>query len=131
LRIWTPLPDFVGSSTEVATTFTTGSSGEIAGAVYVVAPPLVVLVGLMVPQMGEHATPSCSKLHVTPLLVPSSVTVAVTCFVLLKGTVVGLGDTEIEIGRIVISALASLLATICNLPSCAPCGNIFGVGGAV
>ena len=100
------LPDFVGSSTEVATTLTTGSTGEIAGAVYVAGVPLAVFVGLTVPQAGEQGTPICCTLHVTPWLVPSFATVAVTCCVMLKGTVPGLGEATTEIGGMVIIAIA-------------------------
>src|SRR5215469_4075116 len=83
------LPDLVGSSTEVATTLTTGRTGEVVGAVYVAGAPLRVLVGLIVPQAGEQATPFCCTLHVTPWLVPSFATVAVPCRGMLNGTVAG------------------------------------------
>jgi len=120
------LPDLVGSSTEVATTLTTGSTGEVAGAVYVAGAPLAVFVGLMVPQTGEQVTPFCCRLQVTPWLVPSFVTVAVTCCVIVKGTVAGLGDAETWIGGMVISASALRvppLATTKSFGSHAPLGK--------
>ena len=68
--------DFVGSATDAAVTVTFGIAGTVAGAVYVVGVPLVVLVGAIVPHPGEHAAPACERVQVTPVLfVP--VTVAV------------------------------------------------------
>jgi hypothetical protein len=66
VRICVLLPDFVESSTEVATTLTTGNIGEVPGAVYVAGFPLAVSVGITVPQAGEQGTPFCCTLQVTP-----------------------------------------------------------------
>lgn len=66
-----------------------------------VAAPEAVLVGLIVPQAGEHAAPFCIKVQVTPRLVPSFVTVAVNCCVLARATLTDPGDTDMEIaGRL-------------------------------
>ncbi len=60
------------------------------------AAPLAVLVGLIVPQVGEHAAPFCVKIQVTPLLVPSFVTVPVICCAAFNVTLDEDGDTATE-----------------------------------
>jgi hypothetical protein len=52
-----------------------------AGAVYVAAAPLAVLVGAMVPQPGEQEVPFWVSVQLTPLLLESLLTVAVKVFV--------------------------------------------------
>jgi hypothetical protein len=47
--------------------------------VYVAALPLGVVAGAIVPQPGEHTTPPCVSVQLTPLLPGSFVTVAVNC----------------------------------------------------
>jgi len=64
----------------------------------------------MVPQPGEHAIPFCVKVHVTPApappLAPSFVTVAVSGSVVFTATLAELGETDTEMARIFILAVA-------------------------
>jgi hypothetical protein len=75
--------------------------------------PLAVFVSLIVPQPGAQATPFCVKVQATPLLVASFVTVAENCCVAFNATLADVGNTETEIGKIVILARldAPLLVT--------------------
>jgi len=68
---------FVVSAAEAAVSATVPPcDGGVAGAVYVVAVPLVVLVGEIAPHPGEQAAPPCVSVQVTPVFgVP--VTVAI------------------------------------------------------
>ena len=86
------------------------------------AVPLAVVAGPIVPQPGAQATPFCASVQVTPLLVPSFVTVAVSCCVPLMLTLAVPGETDTEIGRIRIDALpnaAVLVAEVAwrNMPT--------------
>src|SRR6516164_909390 len=49
--------ELVGSVAETAVSVTVRLAGSAAGALYVVGLPLAVLVGLTVPQAGEHGAP--------------------------------------------------------------------------
>src|ERR1700751_2720404 len=75
--------------------------------------PLPLLLELRVPQSAEHDTPFTVRDHVTPLLVPSLVTVAVNCWVLLTAALAEGGETDTEMGSMVIEARpnAPLLVT--------------------
>src|ERR1700760_1324578 len=77
--------DFVLSLTEVAVTFTVPPVGIAAGAVYVVAAFVAVVVGLNVP----HAAVPQVTLHATPPFLLSPVTTAVSADVLLIVNAVG------------------------------------------
>ncbi len=71
--------------------------------------PLAVVVGATVPHVGEHVTPPCVKIQVTPLLLTSFVTVAMNCFVALTTTLAEVGETETVIPTIVAVAVADLV----------------------
>jgi hypothetical protein len=75
--------DWPESLTEVAAIVTDCAGARPDGAVYVVATPLVVVVGETVPQ-GD--VPQLTD-QVTPLLAASFPTVAVTCTLALGGRV--------------------------------------------
>jgi hypothetical protein len=67
------LPDFVESVTEVAVTATVAGLGTAAGAVYVVAVPLGVLVGANVPHADTHRVGGvpCIVVQLTPAMAGS------------------------------------------------------------
>lgn len=66
--------------------------GNVAGAMYVVAAPLVVLAGEIVPHPGEQAATPCVSVQVTPVLgVPA--TMAINAWVWPAGTFAAVGDT--------------------------------------
>jgi len=93
---------------------TVAGVGTIAGAVYVVAVPLAVLAGEIVPHAGEQGVPLCVKVQVTPLLLGSFVTVGVNCCVALTFTVGFVGEMLTLIGGaavIVIVADANLVVS--------------------
>ena len=75
--------------------------------------PLPLLFELRVPQSAKHVTPFTASDHVTPLFVPSLVTVAVNCCVLLTATLAEGGETDTEMGSMLIEARpnAALLVT--------------------
>ena len=79
VTVTVPAASFVVSATEVAVTVTCAGVGTADGAVYVVAAPLPVFIGLIVPQPGEHGVPLCVSVQLTPLLLGSFVTAAVNC----------------------------------------------------
>jgi hypothetical protein len=81
----------------------------------VAAEPLAVLAGAMVPQPGEQDTPFWVRLQVTPVLVPSFATVAVSCCVAFNATLTGVGDTETEIGTIVMDARLNAVVFVTEL----------------
>jgi hypothetical protein len=66
----------------------------------------------MVPQPGEQETPFCVRLQVTPVLVPSFATVAVSCCFAFNATLTGVGDTETVIGRIVTDARLNAVVSV-------------------
>ena len=90
-----------------------------------VSAPLAVVVGAMLPQAGEHAVPFSIRVHVTPLVVASLVTVAVNCCVAAACRETPLGATETLTPSTVRTACpdAPLLATdvavsvTCRLPA--------------
>ena len=65
------------------------------------------------PQPGEQAAPFCVNDQVTPLLLPSFVTVAVNCCMAFTATLTEVGDTDTEMGKSVMEALvlASVFVT--------------------
>jgi hypothetical protein len=75
--------------------------------------PLPLLLELRVPQSAEHAVPFTVSVQVTPLFVPSLVTVAVNCWVALTATLAEGGDTDTDMGSMVIEPRpnAALLVT--------------------
>jgi hypothetical protein len=91
------------SFAEVAVIVTVPPEGTVDGAVYVVAPPLAVFVGLKLPQPAEP------QLHVTPAPSTSFVTTALRVSVPDVVTLNVEGDTDTVMGRIVIVALADLV----------------------
>jgi hypothetical protein len=94
-------PSFV----EVAVIVTVPPEGTVDGAVYVVAPPLAVAVGLKLPQPGDEP-----QLHVTPAPSTSFVTCALSVSVPDVVTLNVEGDTVTIMGRIVIvGVLADLV----------------------
>ena len=120
------------SSTEVALTCGEGMTGLVVGAVYVLATPLAVFVGLMVPQAGEHAAPYCERLQVTPRFAPSFVTAAENCWVAPGATVVFAGDIETEIGKTCMEAVPFALVFVIDVATSNVATTPFGgVGGAV
>jgi formylmethanofuran:tetrahydromethanopterin formyltransferase len=88
------------SFAEVAVIVTVPPEGTVDGAVYVVAPPLAVFVGLKLPQPGDEP-----QLHVTPTLSTSFVTCALRVSVPDVVTLNVEGDTVTIIGRIVIAGV--------------------------
>jgi hypothetical protein len=92
------------SFAEVAVIVTVPSEGTVDEAVYVVAPPLAVFVGLKLPQPGDDP-----QLHVTPAPSTSFVTCALRVSVPDVVTLNVEGDTVTIMGRIVIVALADLV----------------------
>lgn len=92
------------SFAEVAVIVTVPPEGTVDGAVYVVAPPLAVFVGLKLPQPGDEP-----QLHVTPAPSTSFVTCALSVSVPDVVTLNVEGDTDTVMGRIVIVALADLV----------------------
>src|SRR5258708_20043544 len=100
-------PDAALNATEVAVTVTaTLLAGGVGGAEYVVALPLAVADGAMVPQPGEQAVPLCVSAQVTPLFVSSLLTVAVNCCVAPAGSEAVLGQIETLMPRIVLNSCA-------------------------
>ena len=75
--------------------------------------PFPLLLELRVPQFGEHGVPFKVSVQVTPLFVPSLLTVAVNCWTALIATLAEGGDTDTEMGSMVMEALpvAALLVT--------------------
>jgi hypothetical protein len=73
--------DFDASATAVAVRITIDSAGTGTelGAVYVVALPLAVVAGEMLPQPVGHGFPSSESAQLTPLSVGSLPMVAVNC----------------------------------------------------
>jgi hypothetical protein len=67
------------------------------------------VVGVIVPQAGEHAAPSWVRVQLTPLLVPSFTTVALNCCVSFSATLAEVGDKDTEVGRIDSCALPNAL----------------------
>ncbi len=63
------------------------------------------------PQPGEQAVPLCVKVHVTPLLAGSFVTVAVNCWVALTVTVGFVGEMLTLMAGTVIVVEADLLGS--------------------
>jgi hypothetical protein len=88
----------------------------------VAAAPLAVLVGVIVPQLGEQATPFSVRLQLTPLLVPSFFTVAENRCVPFRATLAEPGDTDTEMaGRLRLAVAEALVfvtevATMKRLP---------------
>ena len=105
-----PLADFVVSSTDVAFTVTKGKAAAVAGAVYVAGAPLAVLVGAILPQLGEQTTPFCVKVQLAPLFVASFIVVAVNCCIAFNATLADVGDTETVIGETAMEALVLAMA---------------------
>jgi len=91
------------SFAEVAVIVTVPPEGTVVEAVYVVATPLAVFVGLKLPQPAEP------QLHVTPAPSTSFVTTALRVSVPDVVTLNVEGDTDTVMGRIVIVALADLV----------------------
>lgn len=56
--------------------------------------PLAVVVGAIVPHVGEQGVPACVRVQVTPLLVTSFATVAINCCMALTATLAVGGATE-------------------------------------
>lgn len=114
-------------NTEVAVTVTSKSTvGGVAGAVYVVATPLAVFSGEIVPHgAGEHDT-----LQVTPLLLGSLVTVAENCVFAPACTVAEGGETATLIpGTVMLAeAVAPLFAAAVAIRATArsPAGSAAG-----
>jgi hypothetical protein len=96
-----------------------------------------VLAGAIVPQPGEHAVPFCVNVQVTPLFVPSFVTVAVNCWVAFTATLAEVGDTDTEMGKSAIEARALAMVSATEVainttwPSVARAGIEGGVAGAI
>ena len=99
--------------------------------------PLRVLGGLIVPHPGAQATPFCVSVQVTPLLVPSFVTVAVNGCVAFTTTLAEVSDNDTEIGNTVIEAMPAAPVFVTDVPMSKMTrendarGNGYGVGGAV
>lgn len=70
---------------------------------------------MIVPQPGEQATPFCVRLQVTPLLVASFVTAAVTCCVALNATLAEVGDNDTEMGKTLMPALPEALEFVAEV----------------
>ena len=70
--------------------------------------PLAVLAGEMLPHSGEHGTPYCLKVQVTPApappFAPSFITVAVSISPAFTVTVAGAAETDTEMDKSVIFA---------------------------
>src|ERR1700754_766720 len=88
--------DLVVSETEVAVTVTVAGVGGAAGAEYVVAAPLAVVVGVKLP---HEELPQVTD-QVTPAFALSLLTVAVRGVVVLAGTEVGGLFSVTEIGTV-------------------------------
>lgn len=101
--------DFVASAAEVAVSvIVPACAGGVAGAVYVVGEPLVVLVGAIVPHPGGQAAPPCVSVHVTPVLgVP--VTAAINACVWPTETLAVVGVTVTVMGRVTEVAAAQAI----------------------
>ena len=110
VTVMVTLADFAVSVTEVAVIVNKGYAVTVAGAVKIAGAPLAVLVGDMVPHPGEQATPFCVKVHVTPApappFAPSFVTVAVSGCVAFTAMLAEAGETDTEMDRIVMPAVA-------------------------
>jgi len=113
--------------TEVAVTVTVKSLGGGAGAVYVVAAPLAVDVGATLPQGAVEQ----DTVHVTPLLLESPATVAVSCVVPVPATVVVEGTTVTPTEGIVSMAVADLLLSVTDFAVSVTVKLLGGVAGAV
>lgn len=133
VRVIAPPPVVPGSRTDVATIANAVFVGSVEGAVYVVASPLAVAVGAVEPQVGEHGTPFCTGAHVTPLLAPSFLTVAVNCCVAFTPISTEAGDTETVIGggTTVTLANADLVASVTEVAVSVTVGFAGTVAGAV
>jgi hypothetical protein len=121
--------DLVVSETDVAVTFTVPPVGIAAGAVYVVAALLAVVVGLSVP----HAAVAQVTVHVTPPFLLSPVTTAVSGKLLLivnaaggaaaKATLTPAGAAIVIDTEAVAVPSVTELATMLTVP---PVGTVAG-----
>ena len=93
--------------------------------------PLAVVVGAIVPHVGEQGVPACVRVQVTPLLVTSFATVAINCCVALTATLAVVGDTETVIPTIVAVAVADLVASATEVAVMVTVGLAGTVAGAV
>jgi hypothetical protein len=66
----------------------------------------------MLPQPGEQGAPFCVKVQVTPLLVPSSVTVAVNGSVAFNVTLAETDDTDTEMGETSMEVLVLTMLSV-------------------
>ena len=69
-----------------------------------VAAPLAVLAGATVPQSGAQGVPFWERVHFTPLLARSCMTLAVICCVALITTLAEVAERDMEGGWKVIAA---------------------------
>ncbi len=88
--------DLLGSVTELAVRVI-APAGTPLGAVYVVAIPLAVVLGEILPQAAEHAVLPSVKTHLTPWFIGSFPTVALNCWEMFTGirALVGAAETVI------------------------------------
>jgi hypothetical protein len=101
-----------GSPTEVAVTITCRSPAGGGGALYVVAAPLAVVVGETLPQGAvAHVT-----VQVTPLLLGSFTSVAVTCPVALASTLGVAGVTVTPTEGTITVAEADFVVSVAEVP---------------
>lgn len=121
----------VVSAADVAVTVTVAREGTVAGALYVAGAPLAVVAGVIVPQPGEQAVPPCVRVHVTPRLRASLVTVAVKFCVPFTGTFAVPGDTATAMAGTVIVAEADFVVSAADVATMRTVRFAAGGAGAV
>src|SRR5207302_8150871 len=98
----------------------------------VVAAPLPVFIGLIVPQPGEQGVPPCVSVQLTPLLLGSFVTVAVNCWVVFAVTLAVAGETETAIGTVTVTvATADFVVSAAEIAVTVTCAGLGTADGAV
>src|SRR5439155_26791735 len=97
-----------------------------------VALPISVFTGFIVPQPGEHGVPLCVSVQFSPLLPASFVTVAVNCCVFVTSTLAVVGETDTAIGGVTVAvAVADFVASAADVAVTVTFGLVGTAAGAV
>jgi hypothetical protein len=90
-----------------------------------------VVAGLIVPQAGAQGVPLCVRVHATPLLLKSFITVAVNCCVAVTLTLAVGGESETPVPRMVTAAVAERLESAADVATTVTLGFVGTVAAAV
>ena len=94
--------------------------------------PLAVVVGAIVPQLGEHTAPPCVSVQLTPLLLASFITAAVNCWVVFAVTLAVAGETETAMGTVTVTvAAADFVVSAAEIAVTVTCAWLGTADGAV